>query len=221
MPPRLALVCAAESVPRLIPALSLSRVVSGHTTVLYADLDSKEVFEEIHVSASSLLERVTFTMSSFKLASSHYWRYTPLLTASALSLTFYTAHLHLRPALTDDTLPRVTEAQPRSSQADVAKLRSIPVCIVTANPDEAENLQSKMKGTWARVRDVEILGVHGGLTFFTGQVMGKDGAAHAAYITSCTRPGTQTFAIECSSLLRALKPQYAVHVGVCTVPNEK
>lgn len=189
------------------------------------DWDSKSCFladdlDQVHVSASSLLEPVPFTMSLFKSASSR-WRSVPYLTASALSLTIYTAHLHLRPALADDTFPRLTEGQPRPSQADVANLRSIPVCIITANPDEAENLQAKMKGTWARVRDVEILGVHGGLTFFTGQVMGKDGMTHAAYITSCTRPGTQTFAIECSSLFRALQPQYAVHVGVCTVPNEK
>jgi hypothetical protein len=181
---------------------------------------SEHHFDQLHVSASTLLDRVPSTMSLFKSASSR-WRSVPFLTASALSLTIYTAHLRLRPALADDTFPRLTEGQPRPSQADVANLRSIPVCIITANPDEAESLQSKMKGTWARVRDVEILGVHGGLTFFTGQVMGKNGATHSAYITSCTRPGTQTFAIECSSLFRALQPQYAVHVGVCTVPNEK
>lgn len=63
-----------------------------------------------------------FTASSLRSRS------LPLLTASALSLTLYTAHIHLRPVLSDDTLPDA-DAGPSS------KLRSdLPASLAPVSP---------------------------------------------------------------------------------------
>jgi hypothetical protein len=62
-----------------------------------------------------------FTVSSLRSRS------LPLLTASALSLTLYTAHLHLRPILSDDTLPDADADAGPSNKLRSALSASTPV----------------------------------------------------------------------------------------------
>jgi hypothetical protein len=66
------------------------------------------------------------------------------------------------------------------------------------------------------IQGVEVEEVHNGHTFYLGalEISGQERPLNY-YITSSLRQGTMNFATHAGILFSILRPQFAIHAGVC------
>ena len=93
------------------------------------------------------------------------------------------------------------------------ELQKRPLCIICGRPSEAKVIAEAFGIEKNRLSGQNVEDVHNSHTFYLGSFQGRQKVDY--YITSSLRQGIQSFAIHASMLFQSLKPQYAVHAGVC------
>jgi hypothetical protein len=105
--------------------------------------------------------------------------------------------------------------------APVSKLRllkSRPLCIICAKPQEAEIIARTLEITADHISGLDIPEINDGHNFYLGTfIIGEGEKARNLeyYVTSSLRQGIQAFATHVGILFHVLRPQFAVHAGVC------
>lgn len=105
-------------------------------------------------------------------------------------------------------------------QAKNEDLRNRALCIIAAKPEELAILK-KCFNLVDQVSRSMIPNVKGFHQFWLGSFPIRNGQQLPFYLTCCSRQGIQTFSIESTTLFNALKPKYALHIGVCAGMNSK
>ena len=96
---------------------------------------------------------------------------------------------------------------------NLATLQSCRLCIICAKTTEAAIVKEQLEpGQTIPGRLVE--GIPAGHDFDLGVIKTKAGEL-PYYITAVSRQGIQSFAVEAAVLFSVLKPEHAIHTGVC------
>lgn len=99
-------------------------------------------------------------------------------------------------------------------------LRSCQLCIICARAQEADAVVERLALNTA-IEGRLVDDTTKGQMFHIGTFSGMDGKEIPFYVTNTTRQGLQSFATQASSLFTLLKPDYAIHVGVCAAITGK
>jgi hypothetical protein len=101
---------------------------------------------------------------------------------------------------------------------NLATLQSCRLCIICAKTTEAEIVKNQL-GTTQTIPGHLVDGVAPGHDFYLG-VFKTDHGEIPYYITATSRQGIQTFAVEVATLFSILRPEYAIHTGVCAALDD-
>jgi hypothetical protein len=106
-------------------------------------------------------------------------------------------------------------------EATTSKLRllkSRPLCIICAKPQEAAIIAETLQITKDHISGHDIPEINDGHNFYLGTFEIGEGQKKRRleyYVTSSLRQGIQAFATHVGILFHILRPQFAVHAGVC------
>ncbi|KAK4139141.1 nucleoside phosphorylase domain-containing protein [Dichotomopilus funicola] len=101
-------------------------------------------------------------------------------------------------------------------------LRACRLCIICAKPREANTLvESYHLGLGTKISGDHVDGIPERHDFHVGEFELKDGSKVSYYVTNTSRQGIQTFAMESATLFSILKPEFAIHVGVCAAISDQ
>jgi hypothetical protein len=106
-----------------------------------------------------------------------------------------------------------SEGARRLRESNLEALRSCRLCIICARSNEAVIVQHQL-GAEKKLEGRFIEDVASEHEFYLGNLPTEKGDI-PYYITSPTRQGIQTFAVQCAALLSVLKTDFAIHLGVC------
>ncbi|OJJ78118.1 hypothetical protein ASPBRDRAFT_656341 [Aspergillus brasiliensis CBS 101740] len=106
------------------------------------------------------------------------------------------------------------------SKSKIRLLKSRPLCIICAKPQEVQIVARTLQITKDHISSSDIPELGDGYDFYLGtfNIISKDGGEARSleyYVTSPYRQGIQTFSIQAGTLFHVLRPQFAVHAGVC------
>jgi hypothetical protein len=108
-----------------------------------------------------------------------------------------------------------------SVKSKLRLLRSRPLCIICAKPEEVQVFARNLQIQNDHISSADIPELGDGYDFFLGtfRIISKKKDVEARnleyYLTSPVRQGIQTFAIQAGTLFHILRPRFAVHAGVC------
>ncbi|KAL3247308.1 hypothetical protein ABHI18_012456 [Aspergillus niger] len=107
-----------------------------------------------------------------------------------------------------------------SSESDFRRLKSRPLCIICAKPQEVQIIARTLGIREGHISSNDIPELVDGYNFYLGtfNIIPKDGGTARRleyYLTSPDRQGIQTFSIQAGTLFHVLRPRFVVHAGVC------
>lgn len=97
-------------------------------------------------------------------------------------------------------------------------LKSRPLCIICAKPEELKIIAETLEISKDHISGYDIPEINNGHDFYLGtfRISSDDGDRDLEfYVTSALRQSIQTFAVHAGALFHVLRPQFAVHAGVC------
>jgi hypothetical protein len=103
-----------------------------------------------------------------------------------------------------------------SSKLRLLKCR--PLCIICAKPQEAQLIAKTLQITKDHISGHDIPEINNGHNFYLGTFSWGTGDKKRNleyYVTSSLRQGIQAFSTHVGILFHVLRPQFAVHAGVC------
>jgi hypothetical protein len=101
-------------------------------------------------------------------------------------------------------------------------LQSCKLVIICAKSAEAVIVKDELHlGTHIPGTDVAELPPGATHDFWLGSLPLRERGSLSYYVTSTSRQGIQSFALEAATLFSILKPTYAIHVGVCAALKDK
>jgi len=107
-----------------------------------------------------------------------------------------------------------------ASKSKLALLKARPLCIICAKPEEVGGIAFKLGIADEHISSTDIREIRDGHDFYLGtfKIVDEKGEKERYleyYLTSPTRQGIQTFAIQACSLFHVIRPQFVIHAGVC------
>jgi hypothetical protein len=97
-------------------------------------------------------------------------------------------------------------------------LKSRPLCIICAKSQEARTIAETLDITGDLISGHDIPEIDNGHNFYLGTFTWGSGEKQRKleyYVTSSLWQGIQAFATSVGILFHVLRPQFAVHAGVC------